>query len=81
MSEGWYQQALTPPEVFELNIRIGVIPSQDHVQALVELKDPMTGVLIGQWSWPHTTLRRQADAIDWAAEKARAALADQSEPF
>jgi hypothetical protein len=31
----WYQQALTPPEVVELRIRIGVIPQTDHAQALV----------------------------------------------
>lgn len=77
----WYQQALTPPEVLELNIRIGVIPAQDHIQVLVELKDPMTGVLTGQWSLPHTAMRGQADAIEWALVKARAALADHTEPF
>lgn len=77
----WYQQALTPAEVLELNIRIGVIPSQDHVQVLVELKEPTTGVLVGQWSRPHATLREQADVIDWALVKARAALADHTEPF
>lgn len=81
MTREWYQQALTPAEVLELNVRIGVIPSQDHVQVLVELKDPMTGVMIGQWSRPHATLREQGDVIEWALVKARAALADHTEPF
>ncbi len=81
MSSDWYQQALTPAEVLELNIRIGVIPSQDHLQVLVELKDPRTGILIGQWSRPHIAMREQGDAIEWALVKARAALADHTEPF
>lgn len=77
----WYQQHLTPPDVLELHIRIGVVPSADHVQVLVELKDPTTGILTGQWSLPHTSVREQGDAIEWALVKARAALADHTEPF
>lgn len=78
---GWYQQQLTPPDVLELNVRIGVIPSQDHIQVLVELKDPVTGVLLGQWSRPHGALREQGAFVEWALDKAREALADQTEPF
>lgn len=77
----WYQQHLTPPDVIELNVRIGVVPTADHVQALVELRDPMTGILSGQWSYPHATLRQQGDVLDWALDKARQALADGTEPF
>jgi hypothetical protein len=77
----WYQQALTPPDVLELNIRIGVIPSEDHLQALVELKDPTTGVLLGQWSRPHATMREQGDVIGWALQQALLALGDHTEPF
>lgn len=79
--QNWYQQALTPPEVIECNVRIGVIPTEDHVQVLVELKDPTTGVLVGQWSRPHAPLRELLDAVEWAAVKARAALTDHCEPF
>ena len=77
----WYQQALIPPEVLEINVRVGCIPSQDHIQVLVELKEPTTGILLGQWSRPHATLREQVDVIGWAMAKARAALADHTEPF
>lgn len=77
----WYQQALTPAEVLEMNIRVGSIPSQDHVQALVELKDPTTGVMLGQWSRPHATMRDLPDLLAWALRVAQQALEDRAEPF
>jgi hypothetical protein len=77
----WYQAALTSPTVLELNIRIGVIPDADHLQALVELKDPTTGILLGQWSRPHAPLREQGDVIGWALQQALLALGDHTEPF
>lgn len=81
MPSDWYQQALTPPEALELNIRIGVIPETDHVQALVELKDPVTGILLGQWSWPHREMRQLSGVIEWASTKAREVLEDAVDPF
>jgi hypothetical protein len=77
----WYQQALTPPDVLEVNIRIGVIPQEDHVQALVELKDPTTDILLGQWSYPHRTMRDLEIVIKSCASVARQALEDHVEPF
>lgn len=77
----WYQQALTPPQVVEVNVRFGVIPGQDHAQALVEMKDPTTGVLLGQWSRPHVAVRGLPELVEWASRTALRALEDQSEPF
>jgi hypothetical protein len=77
----WYQQALTPPDVIECRVRIGVIPSTDHVQALVEILDPTTNVLIGQWSQPHTTTRQLGVTIEWALRQARDAIEETIPPF
>lgn len=77
----WYQQALTPPEVLELRLRLGVIPERDHVQAMVELVDPMTGVQIAQWSAPHVQVDRWLDLFDEAVHKAKHYLASSIEPF
>ena len=81
MQTNWYQQALTPPDVLEINLRVGVIPSQDHVQVLAEMKDPTTGVLVAQWSMPHTTMRGVVDVLDHARRRIDAWLADAVEPF
>lgn len=81
MPDEWYQQALTPPEVIEVNIRIGVIAQQDHAQVLAEAKDPMTGVLIAQWSRPHTTMHGLGRAIDAAVARAIDWIGEEVEPF
>ena len=77
----WYQQALTPPEVLEVRVRLGVIPERNHVQAMVELVDPVTGVLVAQWSNPHQHLDSWMALLEEATAKARQYLADSMEPF
>lgn len=77
----WYQQALTPATVLEVNVRVGIIPSQDHVQVLAEMKDPTTGVLVAQWSMAHTTMWELPHALDRAREKIDGWLAAGVEPF
>lgn len=81
MSDEWYQQTLTSPEVLEVNIRVGVIPSVDHVQVLAEMKDPRTGVLLAQWSSPHGTMHGLSRLLDNARGRVDAWLADAVEPF
>lgn len=81
MSEQWYQQALTPPEVVEGHLRLGLIPSTDHVQALVEVKDPITGILIATWSAPHERLANFAPMAQLAADKLVDLLSSHLEPF
>lgn len=77
----WYQQALTAPEVFELNVRIGVIPESDHAQALVEVKDPLTGVLIAQCSWPAEKATQWTALLQVVSRKAERLLGELIEPF
>jgi hypothetical protein len=77
----WYQQHLTPPEVVEVRVRLGVVADADHCQALVELIDPVTGVQIAQWSNPHAPATRWYVVFDQAVDKAREYLATNCEPF
>lgn len=77
----WYQQTLTPPDVLELRLRLGVIPERNHAQAMVELVDPMTGVQVAQWSAPHVHLDGWMTLLEEATRKATAYLADAIEPF
>lgn len=81
MSDDWYQQALVSPEVLEVNIRVGLIPSQDHVQVLAEMKDPTTGVLLAQWSRHHVTMRDVTNAIVDAMAQANGWIEAACEPF
>lgn len=77
----WYQQSLTPPEVMELHLRIGLIPSAQHAQALVELSDPVTKILTAQWSSPHVHSDNWQQLLEAALAKATQFLADNLEPF
>lgn len=77
----WYQPVLTPPDVLELRIRLGFVPTTDHVQALVELYDPITGVQQAQASIPHDRLANWPALFDWARSKADDWLTEALEPF
>lgn len=77
----WYQQAMTPPLVIEVNVRIGIIPTEDHVQVLAEAKDPTNGVLIAQWAMPRTSMRNLPHAISEACTRAQTMADEIVEPF
>jgi hypothetical protein len=80
-TDQWYQEALVPPEVVEVRIRLGVIPTTDHAQVLVEVLNPVTGVLIAQWSAPHQRLREWPSLLELATHKADELLGAAVEPF
>lgn len=77
----WYQQSLTPPEVMECKILIGLVPSSQHAQAMVELCDPVTKILTAQWSSPHVHSDNWQQLLEAATAKATQFLADSLEPF
>lgn len=77
----WYQDALISPEVREVRLRVGLIPSTDHVQVMAEMLDPMTGVLLAQWSCPHGTMHSLPRMLDRARSKIDEWLGDAAEPF
>jgi hypothetical protein len=77
----WYQQVLTPPEVFEIRIRLGFVPETDHAQALVEMFEPTTGVQMGMASIPHERIANFPHLFEWAVSKATDWITEQIEPF
>lgn len=77
----WYQQALTPPEVVEVRARFGMIPAVDHVQALVEVIDPTTGVQVAQWSSPHRSMTAIVAALEELCDKLKELALASVEPF
>jgi len=46
-----------PPEAVEITIRVGLVPSSDHVQVQIEATDPETGELLAMRSVPHRPRR------------------------
>lgn len=77
----WYQQVLTPPDVVEVRIRLGLVHQADHAQVLVEMFDPMTNVMQAQASVPHMALAEWPSLLEWAVSKANDWIAESVEPF
>lgn len=59
----WEQLSLLPEFALELTLKLGVIPSHDHVQVQVEMSSPTDGKLLALWSLPHADLAHAEDAI------------------
>lgn len=77
----WYQQSLTPPDVVEVRARVGIIAESDHLQALVEVFDPITGVLMSTWSSPHASIHSLPSFLDKVVEELRERVENAVEPF
>lgn len=77
----WWQQTLTPVEVVEFTLKLGVVPSADHVQWWIESKDPTTGILIGQASYPHGVMARLPHIVDEACRRLATEVHNRVDPF
>jgi hypothetical protein len=77
----WYQQQLVPPQVLEATLKIGLIPSVDHAQAFIELKDPMTGILLGAGSVHHVNTRAMHATVARLASRLADIIEEHAEPF
>jgi hypothetical protein len=77
----WYQSALTPPEVLEIRLRIGLIVEQDHAQAMIEVVDPISSIQVAQWSMPHTTVTQLPRSLEEVVNKLRELVADHVDLF
>lgn len=77
----WYQTSLLTVEVVEVRLRLGVVPERDHAQVMVEILNPATGVLVGQWSRPHAGAGEWHVLLDEAVQKANEYLGDAIDPF
>lgn len=68
-AHGWKQSRLEPPAVTEIVLRLGVMPYDDHVQAMVESRSKSDGELLAMWSVPHVpTSQAQRGARDAIAK-------------
>lgn len=77
----WYQQSLTPPEVYEITVKVGLIPSTDHAQVWWEVADPTTRVLIGSGSHHHCTIAQALPVLEVQLEKLVRLVDGLVEPF
>lgn len=77
----WYQQSLVQADVVQVTTRVGLIPSVNHAQVLVECSDPQTGVLVAQWSVQHVPMSEYAVLMDRAHVKALQFADDATSPF
>lgn len=77
----WYQPSLLTVEVVEVRIRLGLVPERDHAQVMVEVLDPVSGRLIGNWSIPHGGLVEWPNLLDQAVQKTNEYLQSEIDPF
>lgn len=52
-TDGWEQQQIVTPSVYEARLIVGAIPESNHFQAQYEIFVPTTKVLLAMKSWPH----------------------------
>lgn len=80
----WVQTSMLAQEIVEVTISLGVVVEGDHLQAQIELRNPVDGTLLDLCAWPHTTLDRWVPLMVKVIYKIEAMLADQvgtSSPF
>ena len=70
-----------PPDAVEITISLGFVPSGDHAQWQVEVKDPATGQLLALASRPHLSMARMMDTLEEASREAIARMFEFVAPF
>lgn len=60
--EEFVQTVLFPPTAVEIRVRVGLLPADDHVRALIEVVDPIEGTLLALRSFWH---KRASDVGYW----------------
>ena len=81
MDRDWYQQALTPPQVIQATLRVGWIPSENHLQWHIDVQDPTTSVLIAQESSPHVGNNNVRALLEECSRRMLRLLEETAEPF
>lgn len=78
----WFQQSLVEARVYEVRLRVGMVPATDHLQWQVEAFDAETRVLIASTSLAHASLAEWPAALRPAVRALENAIADVLEdPF
>jgi hypothetical protein len=71
------QASLMAQEILEMTIKIGVVVEGDHLQAQIELRNPVDGVLLDLWSTHHARLERWEHLLMTVSQQAEQMVADQ----
>lgn len=79
--KGWEQLQITSSGAYELTLRVGVMPYDDHVQIELEILDAVSGELLTLRSAPHRRLDGLSALLaEWTADLTEATL-KAAEPF
>lgn len=73
----WVQASLMAQEILEMTIQLGVVVEGDHLQAQIELRNPVDGVLLDLWSTHHARLDRWDHLALTVMHQIESMIADQ----
>lgn len=77
----WEQQSMFKGQSTEITLRIGVIPSGDHVQFQVEAMDLGNGELVAMTSMAHATSDRADEIFSRFVDATRDLMHGALDPF
>ena len=77
----WAQLSLLDPDVFEITLRIGVVPEADHLQWQLDVRDPSSSALLGMVSSPAQSASRWQNAVTAIERELREKLGHRIDPF
>lgn len=77
----WHQLSLLNDECYELTLKVGLVPSNDHMQIQFEVTDPRNDDLILLESRWHVSAWNHSSALDHFINRLRDQITDLSGPF
>jgi len=77
----WQQLGLFGPDVVQLTLRVGIVPSSDHCQFQVEAATAGGRDLIAMVSMPHRSLADAADGLSEAVAELAQLVHEYTGPF
>lgn len=73
----WVQNSLMAQEIIEVTIQLGVVVEGDHLQAQIEIRNPVDGTLLDLWSTHHHRLERWQHLVLTMLWQVESMVADQ----
>jgi hypothetical protein len=77
----WHQLSLLSDECFELVLRVGLVPCEDHMQIQLQVTDPRTDDLVSLESRWHVSAWDHSSVLDHFIARLREQITDLSGPF
>lgn len=77
----WEQLTMLQPEVYEITLRVGCVPMEDHYQLQLEWKDAKTDDLLGVESRHHVGDLGLDSSLDHFLARLRAVIESARSPF